>query len=257
MTDLYHFRLLRYTPNILSEEFCNIAALLYDVEGRLLDARFTPDFLRLRSNPVADLAYLDALREEFENRRLMGEGFSEYLAALVENLSLALQVSDEKSFLGENPLREIERLARTYLTTPRRRFARAAAALSESRRAILRRMKDVFEQHQLTEHLQSNVAVGAYVSPRFSFQIDYAYKPNGVTHYLHALSPKRDVQEAGRLCFVFDRLRVQTPTRLTAVVADALPEDTRALLESSQIHPWPVSKLHELAEAVRNDLRLN
>jgi len=49
---------------------------------------------------------------------------------------------------------------------------------------------------------------------------------------------------------------VQTPAQLTAVVADALPEDTRALLESSQIHPWPVSKLHELAETVRNDLRL-
>src|SRR5712692_7672202 len=121
MTTTYNFRLLRYSPNILSGEFCNIAALLYDVEGRLLDARFTPDFLRLRSNPIADLPYLDALREEFENRRLTSEGFSEYVAALIENLSLALQVSDEKPLLGEDPMGEIERLARTYLATPRRR----------------------------------------------------------------------------------------------------------------------------------------
>ena len=235
MLTTYTFRLLRYSPNILSEEFSNIAALLYDPAGRLLDARFTPDFLRLRSHPLADLPYLDALRQEFEDHRLTGEGFSDYLAALLENLSLALHVSDEKSFLGEDPRREIERLARTYLTTPRRPSERPAAALPDSRRAILSRMRAIFEQHRLTEHLQSNVAVGTYVSPRFSFQIDYAYKPNGVTHYLHALSPKRDIQDAGRLCFVFDRIRLQTPAQLTTVVADALPDDTRTLLESSHI----------------------
>src|SRR5262249_32727943 len=157
-----------------------------------------------------DLPYLDALREEFESRRLLGEGFSDYVAALLENLSLALHVSDEKSFLGGDPRREIERLTRTYLDTPRRRLERAtAAALPESRRAILHRMNDAFEQHQLIQHLQSNIAVGSCVSPRYSFQIDYAYEPNGVRHYLHALSPRRDVQDAGRLCFVFDRLRVQ------------------------------------------------
>src|SRR5262249_54272512 len=150
MTTTYNFRLLRYSSNMLSGEFCNVAALLYDLEGRLLDARFTPDFLRLRSNPIADLPYLDALREEFESRRLLGEGFSDYVAALLENLSLALHVSDEKSFLGGDPRREIERLTRTYLDTPRRRLERAtAAALPESRRAILHRMNDAFEQHQL------------------------------------------------------------------------------------------------------------
>jgi hypothetical protein len=39
-------------------------------------------------------------------------------------------------------------------------------------------------------------------------------------------------------------------------VADSLPEDTRALLESSRIRPWPVSKLDDLALEIRQDLGL-
>ena len=40
------------------------------------------------------------------------------------------------------------------------------------------------------------------------------------------------------------------------VVADALPQDTRALLESSHIRPWAVSELEELAVVVKRDLRI-
>jgi hypothetical protein len=254
---LYRLRLLRYAPNRLSDEFYNIAALVYDEHRRLLDARFTPDFVRLRANPLADLRFLLLLKEDFENRRLLGEGFDAYVEDLLENLSQGLQISEEKSFLGGAAGKEMERLVDTYLATPRRSELRAAGPQPDTRRWVLAKLRDALRLHGLAERLQADVSVGAAVSPRFSFRIDYAYKPNGKTHYIQALSLRRDLNDAGRLCFVFDRLRSQIPAALTAVVPDILPEDTWKLLESSDIRPWRVSQVGDLALSIRQDLQLS
>ncbi|MBI3667855.1 MAG: DUF3037 domain-containing protein [Acidobacteria bacterium] len=252
----YKFQLLRYAPNRLSEEFYNIAVFLYGAEGRLLDARFAPDFFRLRCNPLADLPFLHALKADFEERRLTGENFSQFVDEMKENLSQSLQVTEEKFFLGEEAGAEMSRLTRTYLATPRRREMRASETAPGTRRHILNRMQETFRLYHLIDRLDADVAVGAYVSPRFTYRLDYAYTPNGRTKYLHALSERHDLADASRLCFVFDRIRAQIPAELTAVVADALPEDTRSLLESSQIRPWPVSRLDDLAVTVREELSL-
>jgi len=264
MSTPYRFRLLRYAPNRLSEEFYNLAVLLYDAAGGLLDARFTPDFVRLRSNPLADLEFLERLREEFENRRLEGEGFSRYVEEMTGSLSQGLQISEEKGLLALDtmaetmaaPISEMDRLERTYLATPRRGEVRPQEAAPGTRRWVQARLRETFRLYHLLERIKSEVAVGAYVSPRFSFHIDYAYQPNGRTCYVQALSQQHDMNDAGRLCFVFDRIRSQSDAALTAVVADGLPDDTHALLESSQIRRWPVSKLDELALAVRDELGL-
>ena len=254
MPSVYRFQLLRYSPNRLSEEFYNIAVLLYAEDGRLLDARFAPDFVRLRCHPLADLPFLQHLKDDFENRRLEGEGFTLYTDELTQNLSQSLHLSGEKAFLGEDALEEIERLTRTYLATPKRSEVRSAEPLPGARRWILARVRDTLQTHGVLDRVESNVAVGAYVSPRFSFQLDYAYKPNGRMHYIQALSLHHDLNDAGRLCFVFDRIRSQVPADLTAVFDDILPEPTRELLGTSHIQPWAVSSLDELAMAVRKDL---
>jgi len=260
MSHAYKFQLLRYAPNRLSEEFYNIAVLLYAEDGRLLDARFTPDFSRLRCHPLADLPLLRQLKEEFENRLLEGESFSGYVADLAKNLSQSLQVSEEKFFLlAENasePAAEVSRLVRAYLATPKRSEVRLAETSPGTRRWTLARMRETFRLYHLHERLQSDVAVGSYVSPRFTFHIDYAYRPNGAIRYIHALSHRHDLVDASRLCFVFDRIRAQAPAELTAVTAGSPPEDTRALLESSHIRPWPATRLDNLALAVRQELGL-
>jgi hypothetical protein len=257
MPNALKYELLRYFPNRLSEEFCNVAVFLYGAGGVFLDACFAPDFARLRSNPLADLAYLGALKAEFENRRLDGEGFSAYVEDLKLNLSQGLQLSNERFFLGAgDQMEEMARLARTYLATPRRSEVRPVEPAPDTRRFIRGRMRDTFQLYHLLDRLQSDVAVGAYVSPRFSFQVDFAYKPNGRLRYFQALSRQHDLGDASRLCFVFDRIRAQVPASMTAVTADSLPEDTRALLGSSHIEPWPVSRLDELALRVRDELGL-
>ena len=254
----YTFQLLRYVPNRLSEEFCNIAVFLYGAGGRLVDARFAPDFRRLRSNPLADLPFLNLVKEDFENRQLLGESFSRYVEELKRNLSQGLQISEEKFFLGGETALEMERLTRVYLATPRRAEVRPIESVPGTRRFILDRLRQTFRLYHLGERLQSEVSVGSFVSPRFSFHIDYAYKPNGngLTRYIQALSLRHDLADASRLCFVFDRIRAGQKAEMTAVVADSLPDDTQALLHSSEIRDWPVSRVEDLAMAVRNELGL-
>lgn len=258
MADVYKFHLLRYSPNRLSEEFYNVALLLYGPDGKLLDARFTPDFKRLRCHPLADLEFLEQLQADFENRHLAGEGFSDYVEDLRRNLSQVLHLSEEKAFEGGDPFQQIERLAGAYLATPKRSEVRPLEAPAGTRRWILGRLRDAFRQYHVLERVEAEVPVGSFVSPRFSFQVDYAYRPNGRTHYLHALSLRHDMSDAPRLCFVFDRIRAQRgdAAAMTAVVDDSLPLDTRDLLGSSFIRPYPVSKVDELALAVREELGL-
>lgn len=256
MAEQFRFRILRYAPNRASEEFYNIAVLLYGPRGNLVDARFAPDFLRLRCHPLADLAFLHELRREFEDRRLAGEDFSGYVEHLAADLSQSLAMSEEMGFLGEDAVQEMERLSSTFLATPRRREIRDAASAPDTRRGIQHQMRATFRLYHLLERLESDVPVGGAISPRFRFHIDYAYRPNGDTHYLHALSLKNDLSDASRLCFVFDRLRAQNAARLSAVVADKLPDDTEGLLRASQIEPWRVSRLDELAVAIRTEMGL-
>ena len=257
MAELYRFQMVRYAPNRVSEEFYNVAVLLYGADGKLVDARFAPDFARLRCHPLADLDYLRQVKEEFENRKLAGEGFSQYVEQLRLNLSQGLHLSEEKGLLAEDPLAEMERLTRTYLATPRRSEGRSGGAEPGTRRWIQERTRESFRLYHLLERLETEVQVGAYVSPRFSFRVDYACRPNGRTHYVHSLSLEHDMTDAPRLCFVFDRIRGrQTGAAMTAVVADQLPGDTRELLGSSDIRPCPVSQLDELALALRQELGL-
>ena len=147
----YRFQVLRYVPNLVSGEYFNIGLRLYDSENHLIDARFTEDFRRLRCHPLAELDYLEALRNEFEEKRLLGEGFSEYVSGLGEHLSGGLELTDARAFWGADAEGEIERLRQSFLVTPSRQEIHGAEteALPATRRALRRQMQQAFERYHL------------------------------------------------------------------------------------------------------------
>jgi hypothetical protein len=257
----YRFELLRYVPNVVAGEAFNIGVLLYDGAGRLLDARFAGEFRRLRCHPLVDLDYLHALRNEFEERRLHGEGFSAYVNELKKNLSNSLQVSDAAAFRGENAVAEIERLFSSYVATP----AAVGKELEDkepppgSRRALRRRMEEVFRGYHLFangDRLRRDVKVN-YGSPRLQFTFDYAYPPNGASRYVHGLALNDDLSRAEKLCFVYERLRAREQgVGLTVVLGEGIQDDVKELIESSKIVSCEAGRLDELALAIRNDLGL-
>jgi hypothetical protein len=261
----YRFELLRYVPNLIAGEAFNVGVLLYDEAGRLLDARFAQEFRRLRCHPLADLDYLHALRHEFEEKRLTGEGFSAYIVELKRNLSNSLQISDAAAFRGEDAVVEIERLFAGYVATPvpAARQTEESEPAAGSRRALRSHMEDVFRRYHLFangDRLRRDVQVN-YGSARLQFNFDFGYEPSHqpirTTRYVHGLALREDINAAAKLCFVFERLRArQQGVGLTVVLDEGVQDDVRELLSSSDIAPWEASRLEDLALAIRTDLRL-
>src|SRR5271155_3634555 len=107
------FRILRYVPNLVRDEWMNIGILLVDPEGRL-HARVLQeeaDFARLRRlYPAADVALLRGLEADFGARASQSGGGEALVAGLEDTLSNALQLSPRKAVLTVNPEAEMERL---------------------------------------------------------------------------------------------------------------------------------------------------
>ncbi|MEX2302805.1 MAG: DUF3037 domain-containing protein [Bryobacterales bacterium] len=257
----YRFELLRYVPNVVAGEAFNIGVLLYDGAGRLLDARFAQEFRRLKCHPLVDFDYLHALRNEFEDRRLTGEGFSDYVTGLKKNLSNSLQISTATALRGESAVAEIERLFSSYVATPvpADRETGDPEPQPGSRRALKRRMDDAFRSHQLFangDRLRPDARV-SYGSARLQFSFDYAYQPDDATRYVHGLALNEEIHRAEKLCFVYDRLRGRQPgIGLTVVLDDGVQDDVKQLLESSEATTWEIGRVDELAFAIRTEMGL-
>lgn len=256
----YQYRLLRYSPSIVSGEFFNIGVFLYDGMERLLDARFAQEFRRMRCHPLVEMEYLEALRHEFEERLLLGEDFSQYVQVLQKSLARSLQVTGHKAFLGRDAAAEMNRLYRTYVATPPRLKSgdEEPGPRPGSRRALRRTMDRTFGRYGLlgaSSRLESDVVL-RYGGARLAFTFDYRYQPNGTAKLLHGIAQRNDVNEASKLCLAFGRIRErsESPLELTAVVEDTVLDDTLDLLETSEIRPWKASRLDELAMEIRGEL---
>lgn len=259
---LYRFQLLRYAPNVVSGEYYNLAVVLYDSAGRVVDARFGADLNRLLCHPGVEINYIEALRNEFEERRLLGEGFSEYFAEMTKHLSAALHLSERRAFFGADAAAEMDRLMRTYVESPPRTVETAERGPAPgTRRAVRRAMEESFAAHGLfTDRggLEREPRV-SYGGARMRFTFDFGYRPEERTNrYLHAIGLRNDVNDAARLCFVFERVRErgEGETALTAVLDERVSDDVRALLASSKIEAVGAAEVDELAYRIRRELGL-
>ena len=251
----YRFRLLRYRPTH-SGEFYNIAVVLEDERGGLVDARFAPDFDRLACNPAADIVLLERVRDEFEESRLLGERFAAHLERLGESRYPLFEEGPAEAFWGQEAPVELDRLVQSYLATPPP-LQRPSAAVPGSREAIRRRMGETFEAHGLLAD-GGLIRRGreALYGPNLRFRFDFGYSPQaGGSHYLHAFADRNGVAEAGRLRFVMEHLAAPDAGRLTVVHSAAEP-DALALLEAGGVAASSVDRLDDLARSVRVDLGL-
>ena len=257
MPDLYQFQLLRYSPAPVSEEFYNIAVILSRADGEVVDARFANEFKRIECHPAADLEVLRSLRAEFEENRLLGEGFSEYLKGVRKNLSDGFHLSATKAFHGGDPLAEIERLMKAYVETPPGLLEDSDEAAPGSRGAIRLALDESFKEHGLLGALETGFE--APYGGRLKYKFDYRYSDRqSQERLIHAIGKRGEVLEATRLCFVHERWReaAESPGGLTVVVDDQASEEARELFVASEIQPRTVSEVDELALSVRAELGL-
>ena len=219
------YRILRYTPNLVRDEWINIGVLLYDPvkangKPRLRLIEEPEEFARVRRlHPQADERLLRALRDDFERQFAAGNGgWQRALEKLDETLSNALQLAPQKGVLAEDLDAELERLYADHVAPPRARAG--AAERPGSRGAIRNYCNQVWRQARVWERIAKAVPVGEYTFSGDPMKLDYGYRRNGTRGFVHALSVTRDAADAKLLAYTAERIRAKTSSSEFAAVTD-------------------------------------
>ncbi|MBI4444097.1 MAG: DUF3037 domain-containing protein [Acidobacteria bacterium] len=261
--------LLRYAPFALRDTSVAVGLFLFDASGHLVRSRMTRNWRTVRClDPQADLGLLESLAQQFE--RLAADPSSvagteqemplfQRLLQMQQEYAGAVRVSLPQGVLAADPVEEFERLFAQYVEAPRPAHE-PAVPRPGTRRWVHARLSDALDRHALSAALLRDIPVEQFTAPGDAFRVDFGYRPNGVTKYLHALSLERDWNHSKLLGYTFWRIRQQADAAMTAIVADADPKlpavlGCRRILTEAGIAIQPLSQLDPFLDSVRQELR--
>ncbi len=220
------YRILRYTPNLVRDEWVNIGVLLFDPqtgERRLRLIEEQDEYNRVRRlHPQADENLLRKLRDDLEDRFQSagpngGSGnWQQILAKWDETLSNALQLAPQKGVIAADLDAELERLYADHVA-PQRAPNRASAP--GSRAQMRSYCSQVFRQARLWERIEKSVRVSEFTFPGDPMRIDYSYRRNGTRGFVQTLSVTRAPADAKLLAYTAERItsKASLKTEFTAV----------------------------------------
>jgi hypothetical protein len=233
------YRILRYTPNLVRDEWVNIGVLLFDPQSgerrlRLIEER--EEFARVRRlHPQADEALLRALRDDLEDRfesfrssqghgsngGSNGRALQELLRKWDDTLSNALQLAPQKGILSQDLDAELERLYGDHVAIP---HAAARVGAPGSRAQMRSYCSQVFRHAHLWDRIQRSVHAAEFTFPGDPMRIDYSYRRNGTRGFLHTLSVSRSPGDAKVLAYTAERIaaKASLKTEFAAITDVAL-----------------------------------
>jgi len=266
------FRLLRYVPDAVRNEFVHIGVLLREEGSRHMEVRFTRDWRRVRClDPDADTSLLEAMETELR-RRLSVEPDAKLMRILEEALSLSVQMTDAKAYLAESIPAGVEELMRLYVDPPpREKLPRLSG-----RAAIQSRMRSEFEHAGVWDLLRKRIVAADYTRPGDPLRIDLGYRPNGIIRMFHAVSLEPGLEMAKVLAFSAGALKAgverveKAELELTAIIEPAAKlgatdEEPERLalyrfgvetMEEHQIRVLTTSDMGRVADTARRELRV-
>ena len=273
------FRLLRYVPDAVRNEYVHIGVILREQGNGAAAAspepilvRFTRDWRRVRClDPEADTALLEGMESELR-RRFQAEPDGNLMRLLGESLSLSVQMTEPKAYLAESLPAGMEELMRLYVEPPpRERVPRLSG-----RAAIQAKMRGEFERAGVWDLLRKRIAASEYTRAGDPLRIDVGYRPNGLIRMFHAVSLEPGVEMAKVLAFSAAGLRAgvarveKAELELTAVIepaaklgaTDLEPERLEMYrfgvetMEEHQIRVLTTSDLGRVADTARRELRV-
>jgi hypothetical protein len=265
------FRLIRYVPDAVRNEYVHIGVILREQGSRApAQIRFTHDWRRVHCmDPEADTALLEGMESELR-RRFETEPDGNLMKLLRESLSLSVQMTEPKAYLAESLPAGIEELMRLYVEPlPKARVPRLSG-----RAAIQARMRMELEHAGVWDFLRKKIAASEYTRPGDPLRIDVGYRPNGLIRMFHAVSLEPGVEMAKVLAFSSAELRAgverveKAQLELTAVIEPALKlgatdEEPERLemyrfgvetMEEHQIRVLTTSDLGRVADTARREL---
>ena len=270
------FRLIRYVPDPLRNEFVHVGVLMREVGtpegGPRMELRFTRDWRRVRClHPEVDTSLLEGMESELR-KRLVDDPEGKLNRILEESLSLNIQMTPPKAYLAESFPAGIEELMRIYVDPPKRERLPKLSG----RAAIQSQMREEFEHAGVWDLLRKRIPASDYTRPGDPLRIDAGYRPNGMIRMFHAVSLEPGLDLAKVLAFSASGLRAgverveKASLELTAIVEPVArfggtDDDADRLamyrfgvetMEEAQIRVLTTADLGRVAETARRELRV-
>lgn len=256
----FRYRVLRYTPNLVRDEWVNVGVMLEQTDGPRRAIRIVEEPAEIarvrRLHPRADEALLRALPSEFDLLfRAPEPEFRLYLEKIDQTLSNVLQFSPQRGLLADDFDAELDRLFREHVAPPRA----ARVGVMESTRGWIRaRLNDVFRRHRILGKLERSVRVEEFTEPGDPMRIDYVYRHSGARGYMQTIALGRDASQAKVLAYTAERIReIASNSEFVAITeVPPSPDNPRhrfvaRLLESQNISIVPLNRVEQFAEALR------
>ena len=231
----YAYRILRYSPSLVRDEWINIGVLLFDPvsgERRLRLIEEQDEYNRVkRLHRDVDEAVLRDLRSGLEERfaaasagngtgagsgRTSGTALAELLKKWDELLSNAVQLAPPKAVIAHDLDAELERLYGDHVAVPRRAARVGAPGTRPQMRAYC---QQVLRQARIWDRLEKFVPVAEYTFPGDPMKMDYSYRRNGTRGFVHTVSVTRAPGAAKELAYTAGRIatRAALKTEFAAV----------------------------------------
>jgi len=232
------YRVLRYTPNLVRDEWVNIGVLVFDPqsgERRMRLIEEPEEYARVRRlHPRADEELLRALRDDLENRFVtaaqlfQGNGneksgsqasadWLKLLGKWDETLSNALQLAPQKGVHADDLDAETERLYADHVALQR---GAGRVGAPGSRGAIRSYCAQVFKQARLWERLQKSLPAAEFTFSGDPMRIDYGYRRNGTRGFVQTLSVSRAPGDVKSLAYTVERIRNKVAASEFTAVTD-------------------------------------
>jgi hypothetical protein len=253
---------VRYTTNLLRDEWLNVGILLFDPVGSRFRARIietSGEFGRLRRlHPTYDERFLRALGSHFEASVAGADNPAEYLAQLGQTLSNSIQLGPPHGVLAEDFEAELERLYQQHVAPPGR--PTTLSPEFEIGRAYVRlRLNECFRRAGLSERVERQVRIDEFTFEGDPFRLDFAYWRDQARGFVQALSIERDTLHARALAYTVERIRARLASSEFTVVTDAQPQADNdrhrvvvRLLTDQQVGIVPVTDLEPWVDRLRS-----
>ena len=257
------YHVVRYTPNLVRDEWVNIGILLFDPAGGRLLQRMVEEpaeFARVRRlHPAADEELLRRLSDDFATQSATSGNAQGYIARLEQTLSNTVQLSPQKGLLAEDLEAELDRLYRDHVETPR--HGRLTEDVT-SRNGIRSRANQVFRGTGIWPRLERRLRVDEFTYTGDPLRLDYGYRRNGTRGFVQALSLSRDPGQAKVLAFTADAIRqkVAHPEFVAITEIEPHPQENPrhrfvlGLLDAREISVVPLARLAEWSYRLRPTL---
>jgi Protein of unknown function (DUF3037) len=272
--NMLRYRILRYTPDLVRDEWVNIGVLLEEAPAAAKAGHPGQPARRVaiqvieedseiarvrRLHPGADETLLRALPAEFDARlRATSAGIESYVGNLDSSLSNAVQLSPPRGLLAENFDAELARLFREHVAAPP-----PERGIGHNVRSWMRaRIADAFQRRRIIGKLEHRVPIQEFTHPGDPLKLDYGYRYNATRGYLHAIALDRDVSQSKVFAYTAESIRQHLPNSIFTAVTNAEPsrENSRhqfivQTLQGQDISIVPLSQIDQFADELRPRLQ--